>query len=361
MKKIIVLAVFLMALSSGCTREPVDEYAMITFMIGDVTKNSAAVQIGDIIKEKDMIQTGTESFCDIKIGQSLIRVKQKTKVVLSSLIRQGGMEKTAVDLDSGKMLCKPKKLIKSESFMVKTPTAVAGVRGTQFTVETDTTGTSRIKVFEGSVKVAKRVKELEESMPQVLSLAPDVNKEEKVVITRQDVEKAEKIVSAIMKSSPEKSGDAAIEAVIKKAGKDVVVSRKNIEKFAVKDFEKDNREIIDIKEKPAEVIREISRAIDEEKEEARPNGRLLVTSFEVYFIKNGKVEWQGTVVQEPVKQGDRLYIASGEYVFCASIDGPVVWRKQVTNEGKLEIRENSLVISAQGRETRLDLKTGAKL
>ena len=86
---------------------------------------------------------------------------QKTKVVLATLIRQGGIESTTVDLDSGKMLCKPKKLIKSESFMVKTPTAVAGVRGTQFTVEADTNGTSRIKVFEGSVKVAKRVKELE--------------------------------------------------------------------------------------------------------------------------------------------------------------------------------------------------------
>ena len=110
-----------------------------------------------------------------------------------------------------------------------------------------------------------------------------------------------------------------------------------------------------------EVIREIGKVIDEEKEEALPNGRLLVTSFEVYFIKNGKIEWQGTVVQEPVKQGDRLYIASGEYVFCASVDGPVIWRKQITNEGKLQIRENSLVISAKGQETRLDLKTGAKL
>ncbi len=361
MKKTILLAILMLALSSGCTREPVDEYAMITFMIGDVTKNSAAVQIGDVIKEKDVIQTGTESFCDVKIGQSLIRVKQKTKVVLATLIRQGGIESTSFDLDSGKMLCKPKKLLKSESFMVKTPTAVAGVRGTQFTIETDTNGTSRIKVFEGSVKVAKRVKQLEENIPLVLSLASDVNKEEKVVITKQDVEKTEKIVNKIMKSESAKGGNAVIETVIKKTGRDVAVSKKNIQKFAVKDFEKDNREIIEIKEKPAEVIREIGKVIDEEKEEPLPNGRLLVTSFEVYFIKNGKIEWQGTVVQEPVKQSDRLYIASGEYVFCASVDGPVIWRKQIANEGKLQIRENSLVISANGQETRLDLKTGAKM
>jgi len=361
MKKTILPALLVLAVALGCSRQPVDEYAMITFMIGDVTKNNAAVQIGDVIKEKDVIQTGTESFCDVKIGESLIRVKQKTKVVLATLMRQGGIENTAVDLDSGKMLCKPKKLIKSETFMVKTPTAVAGVRGTQFTVEADQNGTSRIKVFEGSVKVAKRVRELEASMPEVLSLAPDVTREEKVVITKLDVEKTEKIVSAVLKSEPAKSGDAARAAVIKKAGKDIVVGKKNIEKFAVRDFEKDNREIIEIRQKPAEVIREIGKAVEEEREEPLPNGRLLVTSFEVFFIKNGKIEWQGTVVQEPVKHGDRIYIASGEYVFCASVDGPVVWRKQMANEGRLEIRENSLVVSAKGQETKLDLKTGAKL
>jgi len=243
---------------------------------------------------------------------------------------------------------------------VKTPTAVAGVRGTQFTVEADQNGTSRIKVFEGSVKVAKRVRELEASMPEVLSLAPDVTREEKVVITRQDVERTEKIVSTILKTEPS-GGEAARAAVIKKAGKDIVVGKKNIEKFAVRDFAKDNREIIEIRQKPAEVIREIGRAVEEEKEEPLPNGRLLITSFEVFFIKNGKIEWQGTVVQEPVKHGDRIYIASGEYVFCASVDGPVVWRKQMANEGRLDIRENALVVSAKGQETKLDLKTGAKL
>lgn len=361
MKKTILLTIAVAALLSGCSRVRTDEYAMITFMIGDVTKNNAVVQIGDVLKEKDVIQTGAESFCDIKIGDSLIRVKQKTQVVMSSLIRQGDLDKTTVDLNSGKMLCKPKKLIKSETFLVKTPTAVAGVRGTQFTVEADTNGTSRIKVFEGKVKVAKRVTELDESIPLVLELAPDVKKEEKVVITRQEVEKTEKEVKAIMQSEPAKDKKAAIEAVIKKAGKDVVVSNKNIERFAVKDFEKDNQEIIAIREKPAEVIREISKAIDDEKEESLPNGRLLVTRFEVYFIKDGKIEWQGTVVQEPVKQGDKLYIASGEYVFCASINGPVIWMKQIPNEGTARIQENALVISVKGQETRLNLKTGEKL
>jgi hypothetical protein len=334
---------------------------MITFMIGDVKKNNVAVQIGDILKEKDTIQTGTDSFCDIKIGDSLIRVKQKTKIVLSTLMRLGGLDNTTMELGSGKILCKPKKLLKSETFLVKTPTAVAGVRGTQFIVEADANGTSRIKVFDGKVKVARRIKELDASIDKVLSLAPDVNKQEKVIITKEDVAKTEAIVSKIMKAESAKGTEAAVAEVIKKEGKNIVAGRKNIEKFAVRDFEKDNKEIIEVKQKPVEVIKEISKVIKQEKEEPKPNGRLLITRFEVYFIKNGTVEWEGKVVEEPIKQADKLYIASGEYVFCASVDGPVIWRKQINNEGRLRVRENMLIVSAQGRETKLDLKTGEKL
>jgi hypothetical protein len=331
---------------------------MITFMIGDVTRNNAAAQIGDIIKEKDVIQTGSESFCDIKVGDSLIRVKQKTKVAMSTLLRSGGLDNTAIELDSGKILCKPKMLMKSETFMVRTRTAVAGVRGTQFTVETDANDTSRIKVFEGKVKVATRVRGLDNSMGKILEMAPDVTRDEKVVITKEDAEKAERAVSKIMKSEQGKGGEAMIDAVIKKAGEKLVVGRKKVEKFALKDFEKDNREIIEIKQKPVEVIKEISRAIEEEKEAPRPNGRLLVTRFEVYFIKNGKVEWEGKVVEEPVRQGDKLYVASGEYVYCASVDGPVLWRKQVPNQGKLQVREDVLVVPSDAGESKLDLRTG---
>ncbi len=361
MKKLILVVIAVMVFPFGCTRETVDEYSMITFMIGNVTKNGGQARIGDILKEKDVIKTGKDSFCDVKIGDSLIRVKQMTNVVLSVLVRSGNLDNTTLDMDSGKMLCKPKKLIKSETFFIKTPTAVAGVRGTQFTVEADTKGTSRIKVFEGSVKVAKRVKQLDANTLEVLSYAPEVIKEEKVVITRDDAAQAEQAVRRIMKTESAGGRQASIEAVIKKAGKDVTVNRKNVEKFAVKDFEKDNKEIIEVKKRPDAVIREIGRILDEEKAAPKPNGRLLVTQYEVYLIMNGTIAWEGQVVEEPVRQGDRLYVASGDFVFCASADGPVIWKQQVANDGRLELRENALVVSGQEGETKLNLRTGRKL
>ncbi len=143
----------------GCSKAA-DEYATVMFFIGDVKINDASIDIGAIIKENDRLVTAGQSSCDLKIGDSIIRIKENSKVLISQLMRKGAVENTALGLDVGKMLCKPKKLMKEESFLVKTPTAVAGVRGTKFTVEADTMKTTRIKVYDGRVKVIKRVEKL---------------------------------------------------------------------------------------------------------------------------------------------------------------------------------------------------------
>jgi hypothetical protein len=323
-----------------------------------VTKNNTAVQIGDPVHEKDVIRTGADSFCDVKIGESLIRIKQNTRVLMSGLIRKEEAENVSIDLGAGKLLCKPKKLLKSESFLIRTPTAIAGVRGTQFTVEADANSTSRIKVFEGHVKVAKRIRYLDPKANELLKIAPEVNRDEKVVITKAEVEKTEKLVDWILDSESGKGDEAAMRQVLKRAGNNIVAGKEDIKKFSVADFEKDNKEIIAVKEKPAEVIRQIKKAIKIEKEAPKPEGRILITRYEVFFIKNGKVEWEGKIVEDPVKSNDRLYIASGDYVFCASVDGPVLWKKKLENDGRARILDNDLVVEANGEKIRLDLNTG---
>src|SRR5208337_668540 len=160
----IISVIIIASLVAGCSGTRVDEYAMISFIIGDVKKNNAEAQIGDIIKENDVIVTSENSFCDIRIDDSVIRIKSMSSLTISTLIKNGEVEKTILGLAIGKMLCKPKKLLKSESFLVKTPTAIAGVRGTQFAVEIDKKMTTRIKVFKGEVKVARRIKQLESSV-----------------------------------------------------------------------------------------------------------------------------------------------------------------------------------------------------
>ncbi|HNX23386.1 MAG TPA: FecR domain-containing protein [Spirochaetota bacterium] len=365
MKKYIFALSAIMAgiLIGGCSQKEVDEYAMITFMIGDVKKNSAEVQIGDIIKENDMIVTADNSFCDIKIGESIIRIKSLSNVKISTLFKNGNVENTTLGLDTGKMLCKPKKLLKDENFFVKTPTAVAGVRGTQFVVETDKAFTTRIKVFKGEVKVAKRVKQLESSMEKVLTFAPVVQQEEKVVITADEVKKAEKIVEASLKKETAGTtpSDTVIDRVINDTKSDVVVSSASIVKFAANDFTKENRELIEVEQKPKEDLAKIGHIIRQQKEKPVPEGRLLVTRYDIYYIKDGKIMWDGKVVNEPVKAGDKLYIASGEYVFCAQNDGPVLWRAKVDNDGKLEVKDGKVKVMSEGKNIVLDADNGKKL
>ncbi len=365
MKKYVFAISAIMAgiLIGGCSQKEVDEHAMITFMIGDVKKNSAEVQIGDIIKENDTIVTAENSFCDIKIGDSIIRIKAQSNVNIATLFKNGNVENTTLGLASGKMLCKPKKLLKDENFFVKTPTAVAAVRGTQFGVETDKDLTTRIKVFKGEVKVAKRVKQFESSMEKVLTYAPGVQEEEKIVITADEVKKAEKIVDASLKkeTAGEVPTDAVIDKVINDTKAAVVINDDNIVKFDAKDFAKENKEIIEIVQKPREDLAKIGHIIRQQREKPVPEGRLLVTRYDIYYIKDGKIVWDGKVVNEPVKAGDKLYIASGEYVFCAQDEGPVLWRAKVDNDGKLELADGKVKVISDGKSVTLDPDTGRKL
>ena len=76
----------------------------------------------------------------------------------------------------------------------------------------------------------------------------------------------------------------------------MVVSRKEVQAFKVEDFKDEKSELIAVEERPREVIRQIAAIVKMEKEKPKPDGRLLVTRYEIYFIKNGSVLWEGKVV-----------------------------------------------------------------
>lgn len=348
---------------SGCSGKDIDEYSVITFVIGDVKNNNIDAQIGDIIKENDVIVTAEGAFCDIKIGESIIRIKSRSEVSVSQLLKNGELELITLGLSSGSMLCKPKKLVKSESFLVKTPTAVAGVRGTQFAVETDKAFTTRIKVFEGEVKVAKRIKQLEESVEKILEIAPELKSKEQVVITLDEVKKAESVVENALKIETAKGepNDEIIKRVILNTKESIAISRSAITKFKADDFIRESGEILAVEEKPREVIVRIAKIIKEEKAKPQPEGRLLVTRYDVYFIKDGKILWEGKLLSGPVKEGDKLFVASGEYVFCAMIDGPVLWKQSLKNDGKLFLDNGKVVVKVGGKDINLNPETGERL
>jgi hypothetical protein len=344
----------------GCVKVSEDDYSIVMFYIGDVKKNNTEIEIGDQILQNDIIATGAQSTCDLKIGGSIVRVKEKTSVKLSELFRKDNVEKTSLDLEVGKLLCKAKKLSKSENFLVKTPTAVAGVRGTKFTVEADIQKTSRIKVFNGNVTVVKRVKQIEDNIEKIIETAPSLSEEEKVIVTEKDVKQTEKIMEKALETEQKttENAEAAMSKVLEAHKVDVIVAEKEIQKFKVEDFKEENKEIIEVIPKSIEVIAEIKKIVKQDKKQPVPEGRLLITRYEIYYIKNEKPLWEGKVINQPVQKDDKLFIASGEYVFCASMDGPVFWKRNIKNDGRAEIKNDKLIIFSEGREQELDLVTG---
>jgi hypothetical protein len=91
--------------------------------------------VGMFLKEKDQIITGEGSFVEVAYDDALknvVRIGPNSTVVLKNA-RVG--KQTELLMDKGEIMLKLNKLGKDSSFKVRTPIAVAGVRGTAFGVK----------------------------------------------------------------------------------------------------------------------------------------------------------------------------------------------------------------------------------
>ncbi len=127
----------------------------IQMVVGDVNiisggKTSVAAMDG-ILAGGDTIVTGGNSMADISFGDlGLVRVQESTKVRVASLKKSA--DDSGLDLDGGGILVMLSKLVKGDSFQIRTSTQVASVRGTSFEVTSDGDG-SRVDVLTGTIMV----------------------------------------------------------------------------------------------------------------------------------------------------------------------------------------------------------------
>ncbi|MCK4778517.1 MAG: FecR domain-containing protein, partial [Actinomycetia bacterium] len=167
-KQIFVVALIILLLFS-CSKDGSKTQeitpANITFIMGDIQFKTVdgsweAAEMGTGISKGDMVKSGAGSFCDIQVGDaSVFRVKENTEIAMKNLYydHATGQENSRIKISVGKLLVKPKKLLKTSSFEVETPSAVCGVRGTKFMIEASEDSTTKIVVSEGKVKVRKRI------------------------------------------------------------------------------------------------------------------------------------------------------------------------------------------------------------
>jgi hypothetical protein len=97
------------------------------------------------------IQTAEKSEATVKVGAfSIVTLRELTFLRIKSV----NENESAVDLDRGRVITDVQRKSDKQSFSVRTPAAVAGVRGTMFIVETDAENATSVTVGDGIVAVS---------------------------------------------------------------------------------------------------------------------------------------------------------------------------------------------------------------
>jgi len=157
---IIYSAISLLFLSCGKKEVPVAEpeeqfIFKVQFVLGDVKITGASgektANQGDGLVVNDIIVTGKKAVADLLYGKSgVIRISENSRIVVTSMAEKAGSD-TVMKMDNGKVFCTLTKL-RGTGFKVQTPTAIAAVRGTSFTVLSDRKG-AKLSVVKGTVAV----------------------------------------------------------------------------------------------------------------------------------------------------------------------------------------------------------------
>ena len=124
--KISLLLVFSIMLSCNQIQKVVVENITpkVHFLIGEVNINGNPAKYGYTIQDGDIIETGSKSYLEAYFGkQSAVRIREESRVVFNI------SDKIVLNVQKGKVL---NILEKKSKYTVKTPTAVAAVRGTIF-------------------------------------------------------------------------------------------------------------------------------------------------------------------------------------------------------------------------------------
>jgi len=193
-------ALLFISLALSCKDTPKgDAILNVHTFFGDVKIVNAggenAARVGTALKAGDAIITGDSSVADLLYGAAgIIRINEKTSISVTQLVSPDTKGDTDLSIDRGKMFVTVSKLAKGSSFKVKSPTAIAAVRGTTFKVTTGESS-SRIDVLAGKVKVnpvkeGKVIEEAEKIVEVNNTVTLDVKAVEKIIERKQEIEVA---------------------------------------------------------------------------------------------------------------------------------------------------------------------------
>jgi hypothetical protein len=263
---IIMIACGAVAFAVSCDKTPAPQKAAetkayVTFAIGEceITHEGIAkpAQIMDRIFEGDIVKTGKKSQLSVQISEGVVAMIQpNSEVAMKALFAH---QEAELNIARGEVLAKVARLQKGEKFQIKTPVAVAAVRGTEFSASY-LYGKNVFAVREGKVAVSL---DMPAENPETTADAKvDEKPGEMKAAPNETVIDAGK--SAVIKDEDVKE---IIEAAKEAAKEEKPDSQKDVQKDAQKDDQKDSQKDgkkeekkSPVKEAPVIVVRDSTAA-----------------------------------------------------------------------------------------------------
>ncbi|MFP4012499.1 MAG: FecR domain-containing protein [Chitinispirillaceae bacterium] len=209
---------------------------VVTYVEGEVSlkksSESAAIPlpVNTIVTPGDKIITGKDGKAELIINrESVIRLKENTRMTVENFRGKGNEKKTRLDCSSGTIWTKVKKIKdKICRFELSLPTAIAGVHGTVYQVSVNPDEDSEVKVYTGEVAVSGK----KEGQSQTGELSEVSGPSEVAGPTEVSMESWVHIVRSMSKISISKDGEA---------GKPVSFSKKPEDKWEEWNEQRDSR------------------------------------------------------------------------------------------------------------------------
>jgi hypothetical protein len=217
-----VAAMALVAVGCGEKKEQASlDSAKFTYVKGDVLVSGKPAALGQTVSKDATIEVKNNSMAVLQFASAAsITLKANSVLSIANLSKnESGKPVIELSQSTGSSFSK---IAKGQSeFSIKTPTAVAGVRGTSFELIVGNGKSTQIKLLEGKVQVAKP-----EATAEELAQAPVVEAGQKVEADATHVSKPTEITEA------EKSSLQAMNTVEIAPASGKVVVPESVEKYA---------------------------------------------------------------------------------------------------------------------------------
>jgi hypothetical protein len=163
----VISLILAIAIAAGCSRtEKPYRVGLVNLVVGKAfiigknggetpAKTGMPLDVGMKIKT-----SGRNSLCEIYFNENAIKVFGDSIVSVERLTynMKSESDETSLSLEKGRCFARvSKKLMKEDSFIVKTPVCVAAVRGTDFFIS-DSGSVSTVSCLDGKVEIRDRAK-----------------------------------------------------------------------------------------------------------------------------------------------------------------------------------------------------------